>query len=84
MSLYEDLRKTLSGSKILVFFNKTDISTNTQITTAESLFGSCARMSAAKGHGLDVFINEVFKALEKTYGAQVDLKVRSSPKPTPP
>lgn len=84
MSLYEDLRKTLSGSKILVFFNKTDISTNTQITTAESLFGSCARMSAAKGHGLDVFINEVFKALEKTHGTQVDLKVRSSPKPTPP
>lgn len=63
-SLYEDLKKTLSSNKFLTFFNKTDISTPSQIASAESIFGVCTKMAAAIGQGLKEFINEVLKAIE--------------------
>ena len=63
-SLYEDLKKTLSSNKFLTFFNKTDISTPSQIASAESIFGPCTKMAATKGQGLEEFINEVMRAVE--------------------
>lgn len=64
-SLYDDLKKTLSAHEFLTFFNKTDISTPLQIAAAESIFGSCTKMAAAKGEGLEEFIKGVSEALEK-------------------
>ncbi|MGQ9759242.1 MAG: NOG1 family protein [Candidatus Methanomethylicaceae archaeon] len=60
-SLYDDLRRTLAGS-MLVFFNKIDISTASQISSAEELFGQSTRIVATRCEGLEDFINEVFKA----------------------
>ncbi len=64
-SLYDELRRTLSNNKFITFFNKTDISTPSQITSAESIFGPCNRMAAAKGQGLEAFINSVLTELQE-------------------
>lgn len=62
-SLYDELKKTLKA-KFLTFLNKTDISTPLQVAAAESVFGPCMKIAAAKGQGLEDFIRAVTEALE--------------------
>lgn len=63
--LYDDVRATFSGSEILTFFNKIDLASPSQASEAETLFGPCDRISAAKGEGLDRMLRKVGEALER-------------------
>lgn len=63
--LYEDLREAFPGKEILVFFNKTDLASDSQLKEAERAFGPCLRISAAKGEGLDSFMREIGEALRR-------------------
>ncbi|MEM2178487.1 MAG: GTPase [Candidatus Methanomethylicaceae archaeon] len=61
-SLYENLKKFLS-SKIIVFFNKVDISNEEKILKAEAMFGQCTKIIAIKNIGLNEFIKKIKDAL---------------------
>ncbi|MCS7097771.1 MAG: 50S ribosome-binding GTPase [Candidatus Methanomethyliaceae archaeon] len=61
-ALFESLSKFLT-SKIIIFFNKVDISSEEQILKAESIFGLCIKMAAAKGIGLEKFLESIKNAL---------------------
>lgn len=63
--LYDDVRAAFSGSEILTFFNKIDLANPYQVSEAEALFGSCDRLSATKGEGLDMMLKKVDEALRR-------------------
>jgi len=63
--LYDDVRAAFSGNEILTFFNKIDLANPYQVSEAEALFGSCDRLSATKGEGLDMMLKKVDEALRR-------------------
>jgi nucleolar GTP-binding protein len=65
--LYDDVRVAFSSNEILIFFNKIDLANQYQLSEAETLFGSCDRLSAVKGEGLDILLKKVEQALRRTY-----------------
>lgn len=64
-NLYDDLSRTFLGKTILVSFNKADLASDQQIDEAKTLFGTCTKISASKGEGLDLFMREIEGALAK-------------------
>ncbi|MDD1764489.1 MAG: 50S ribosome-binding GTPase [Candidatus Methanomethyliaceae archaeon] len=63
--LCDDVRAAFSGNEILTFFNKIDLANPYQVSEAEALFGSCDRLSAVKGEGLDIMLKKVEEALRR-------------------